>query len=237
MQIFVDEKLPELKAQEAALKKLDKDDAGHDAMEAFVGLLKKVEKKDTEAYNKALKDLITKTAAWQKAAVALDGQVAKAGEAMKKDAKDETKDAVKKALTPVEHRQTLSKVTSALDNLSEVAKKASSSKANEDGDGDDKDGKDGKDDDDKDKKEAGGSAAGAIIGAVVGVLVVAGGVFYCYRTKKLCFKSEEEGGAANNEGGQTDRKLYKKEVKSSNAHKRHAKEALMPAFKVADEQA
>ena len=39
------------------------------------------------------------------------------------------------------------------------------------------------------------------------------------------------------EGGMSDKALFKKEVRSKNAHKRHAKESLMPAFRVADEQA
>ena len=42
------------------------------------------------------------------------------------------------------------------------------------------------------------------------------------------------------EGGErkkSDRKIFKKEVKSKNSHKRHAKESLVPAFKVADDEA
>lgn len=50
-----------------------------------------------------------------------------------------------------------------------------------------------------------------------------------------CFsdKAEAEGG----EPTRSDRKIFKKEVKSKNSHKRHAKESLVPAFKVAEEEA
>jgi hypothetical protein len=52
-----------------------------------------------------------------------------------------------------------------------------------------------------------------------------------------CFADKEE---SFNEGGvpvRSDRKIFKKEVKSKNSHKRHAKESLVPAFKVAEEEA
>lgn len=53
-----------------------------------------------------------------------------------------------------------------------------------------------------------------------------------------CFKDEEKEVA--NEGGEpvkSDKKIFKKEIKSKNSHKRHAKESLVPAFKVADNEA
>lgn len=161
---------------------------------------------------------------------ALDGEVTKAAEKVKDDTKE--KKALKaKALTAVEHRATVAKVSGALNSLAEAQKKDTDAG---DDDSDDKDPKDTKLKE-KDDESSGGSAAGIIIGVIAAVGAL-GGVGYCYYKKKCCFapKEEEEGAK---EGGQTDRKLYKKEVKSSNAHKRHAKEALIPAFKVADEQA
>jgi len=137
----------------------------------------------------------------------------------------------KKAMAPIEHRAVLTKVSSALNHLSEASAPA---KPKDDGDKDGEDGGKGtkaNEDDDKDKSGGGGATVGIILG-VVGVLGALGGTYYCYRTKKCCFKGDE-----SNEGGQSERKIYKKQVKSANAHKRHTKEALMPEFKVADEQA
>lgn len=65
----------------------------------------------------------------------------------------------------------------------------------------------------------------------VGVLVGAiGTCVYC----KFCRGNKDE----EAEGGEpTDRQVFKKQVKSKSSHKRHTKESLVPAFKVADEQA
>ena len=44
----------------------------------------------------------------------------------------------------------------------------------------------------------------------------------------MCFEKKDE-----DEGGQKEeRQIFKKEVKSKNSHKRHAKESLVPAFNV-----
>lgn len=201
----------------------------------FLDALKELKEDDRKAYDDALNDLIEKTATFMTKANALDGEVKTAGDKIKEDASDEKKDLKKKALTAVEHRTTLSKVSGALNNLAEAQKKQEAGDDSKDGDDSDADDTKLKEDDDKDKS-SGGGAAGIIIGVIAAVGAL-GGVGYCYYKKKCCFapKEEEDKGAA--EGGQTDKKLYKKEVKSNNAHKRHAKEALIPAFKVADEQA
>ena len=69
---------------------------------------------------------------------------------------------------------------------------------------------------------------------VLAILGTIGGVIYCKTQKKACFAEKEEEAA---EGGETDKTLFKKEVKSKNSHKKHTKESLMPSFKVAEEQA
>jgi hypothetical protein len=87
------------------------------------------------------------------------------------------------------------------------------------------------DDTDPATKEEGGSM-GAVVGVIVGLVVVGLGVGYCKYTNKFCFSKEDD----PKEGGDADKTVYKKEVKSKNSHKRHAKESLMPSFKVAEEE-
>lgn len=86
----------------------------------------------------------------------------------------------------------------------------------------------GKDDD---KKSSG--SAGAVVGGVVGgVAVIGGGVGTMKYKKRGCFASND----GLEEGGErTDRSLFKKEIKSKSTHKRHAKESLVPSFKVEEE--
>ena len=85
-------------------------------------------------------------------------------------------------------------------------------------------------DEDDDKKKGGNM--GIIIGVVAAALAI-GGIVYCKCNNKCCFADKE----GDMEGGATDKTLFKKEVKSKNSHKRHTKENLMPAFKVAEEEA
>ena len=63
-----------------------------------------------------------------------------------------------------------------------------------------------------------------IIAAVAGLLLCV--VLYCFCKGK---GDDKEGGNAEN------RTLFKKEVKSKNAHKRHTKEQLVPSFEVTKE--
>jgi len=82
----------------------------------------------------------------------------------------------------------------------------------------------------KNAEDEGGSPAGLIIGILAGVAVI-GGLIYCKCNNKLCFEKKED-----EEGGQKeDKKIFKKEVKSKNSHKRHAKESLVPSFNVEDQ--
>ena len=75
-------------------------------------------------------------------------------------------------------------------------------------------------------KKSGGS--GVAIGLGIAALVLAvGGVCCCKQKKMMCFKDD-----GSNEGG--ERMMYRKEIKSKNQQKRHAKESLVPTFKVED---
>ena len=81
-------------------------------------------------------------------------------------------------------------------------------------------------------EEKEGGNAGVVVGVIAAALAI-GGIIYCKCNKKCCFEEKED-----LEGGQkTDKSLFKKEVKSKNSHKRHTKESLVPAFKVAEEEA
>ena len=92
---------------------------------------------------------------------------------------------------------------------------------------------DGSDGDKTGKDEPEGGSMGAVVGVIVGLVVVGLGVGYCKYTNRFCFKKDDD----PKEGGDADKNVYKKEVKSKNSHKRHAKESLMPSFKVSEEEA
>ena len=77
------------------------------------------------------------------------------------------------------------------------------------------------------------------MGIVLVVLVLLGtccAIGVCKWQGYCCFAEKEES-AEGGEPIRSDRKIFKKEVKSKNSHKRHAKESLVPAFKVAEEEA
>lgn len=228
--VYKNVKLTTVKEVDVELKKIkDKKSEAYKAMNGLKKLVAKVTDEEREAFDKKFKEAINTAATFAKAGVTIDAEVrnlAKAVDADKK-ASDDVKAALKLALSPVEHRATLNKVSDALSSLSSESNEVEAAKLNEGPKDPNKPGTDPETD-----GEAGGSA-GAIIGAILGVLVVVGGVAWCKCNKKFCFEDKE----AAEEGGETDKTVYKQEVKSKNSHKRHAKESLMPAFKVADEQA
>lgn len=162
----------------------------------------------------------------------MDKDVGTLADAVQKsdDANADLKATAKLALTPVEHRGTIMKVSGALNTLAE--KQPKPTKLPETDPETDPEGGSGGD-------KPAGSSTGMIVGIIAAVVALGGGV-YCRQKSMLCFK---EGSfcakcapkTEANEGGEKD--LYKSEVKSKNSHKRHAKESLMPTFKVADEQA
>lgn len=85
-------------------------------MKAF----RKLEDKDRKAFDAAITDMIEATAVWQKSAIALDAEVSKActtetpAKSLFSFAADPNADAKKAAMTPIEHRGTISKVSNAL---------------------------------------------------------------------------------------------------------------------------
>lgn len=223
--MFKNKALPTEEEIKGILAKMEKTNPLHANMKELAPAIKAVKKEDREEFNKKLNELINTAATFSRESVTLDAEVGALLKDMAKD-KEATKDqkkSAKAAMTPVEHRANLRKVSEALSTLSSKSNEVENQKLNE---------KD-KDDADKDDKEAAGGSAGAIIGAIVGVLVVVGGVAYCKCNKKFCFEDKEDAA----EGGEADKNVYKQEVKSKNSHKRHAKESLMPAFKVAEDQA
>lgn len=134
--------------------------------------------------------------------------------------KGDQKDANKWAMIPVKEREELYKV---YESLLAFNKKAAAS---------DKEKTDYQEEKEKEKSK---------LGVILLVLVLLAGccaVGVCKWQGMCCFKDEEKGVA--NEGGEpvkSDKKIFKKEIKSKNSHKRHAKESLVPAFKVADNEA
>ena len=66
--------------------------------------------------------------------------------------------------------------------------------------------------------------------ALVGTI---GGVAVCKSKKTCCFAEKDHVSA--NEGGESDKTLFKREVKSKKSKKKLAKESLMPAFNVVDQ--
>lgn len=185
-------------------------------------------KAGAKVFNKKLADLLKTGKAWSKAADAVDAGVVKAVKAIKADEANEEETALLAhadwVLEPVTQREGLMKVQKSLNAL-ESGKDAASKEAsdlNEDTAA-------GSDDEDDKKK---GGNMGIIIGVVAAALAI-GGIVYCKCNNKCCFADKE----GDMEGGATDKTLFKKEVKSKNSHKRHTKENLMPAFKVAEEEA
>ena len=229
--VFKNKKLPEVKEIDDMLAEMDKESDAYTKMKAYKSVLKKVTAEERKAFNDNLSEAINAAAAFSRSATNLDLEVKALVETINSD-EDATKDlknAAKLAMTPVEHRKNLSKVSKALSNLASESNEVEQSKLNDKTGGDTEDG----DGDKPGKGEEAGGSAGAIIGAILGVLVVVGGVAWCKCNKKFCFEDKENA----DEGGETDKSVYKQEVKSKNSHKRHAKESLMPAFKVADDQA
>lgn len=178
----------DVEAKVSEIKKSSgKDSQGYKDAKAFLDLLKAVSKDERKEFNKNISDVVNKCATYAKASTTLDQHVKALGKQVANDdkASEDLKATMVAAMKPVEHRETLRKVSGALSNLSAKSEKINSSKLNEDtkkpGTGGNKGG----------EPEEGGSAAGIIIGVVAAVLAV-GGVSYCYCKKKMCFAEKEE---------------------------------------------
>jgi len=207
---------------EAKIKTIKKDDPLYKKVEKNIKFLKKQEKKHPskeKALTKQIADTKAALATYRKEGTALDKQVSAVTTKVADDKKasKDVKAVAKMAATPITHRANVQKVAGSLDAFAKTAPKPGKTKLPGG---------------DTDKDAKGGSPVGIIIGVIAGAAVI-GGVTFCYCKKMCCFKPAEEGG--NNEGG--DKDLFKSEIKSKSAHKRHTKESLMPSFKVAEEEA
>lgn len=225
--------LPDPKVLDEALLKYPEDD---DCSKEELGkkklvknaltALKDAKKEDVAEFNKLYTTMTKKVDGYFEAVKALDTEIIKVAKEVEKDDKstDELKAAAKYAAAPATERAALAEEYKAYKSMEDAATdedKAQYAEYQQNGGS-------GADDD----KKSGGSAAGIIIGVLAGVGVV-GGVGYCKCAKKGCFA--EKDGLENEGGERTDKSLFKKEVKSKSAHKRHAKESLVPSFKVEEE--
>merc|ERR1719197_1044839 len=116
--------LTELKDAEAYLAKMDKDADNYDEVKAFVGKLKKVSKEERKTFNNNLSEMVNKAAAFAKASNTLDNEVRALSKVV--DAEDDHEDlkaTAKLAMAPIEHRDTIRKVSDALGNLSKESGK------------------------------------------------------------------------------------------------------------------
>lgn len=196
-------------------------------MKAFIAKVKAVSEDDRKEFDDKFGEMINKVAAFMKKSNTLDNEIKALDETIAGDDKatKALKKVSKKALAPVQHRETLRKVASSLATLNEEKVKVDKTDLHQKG------GNGSGDDGDGGSKDEGGSM-GAVVGVIVGLVVVGLGVGYCKYSGKFCFAKEDD----PKEGGDADKTMYKKEVKSKNSHKRHAKESLMPSFKVAEEE-
>jgi len=196
-------------------------------MKAFITKVKAVSDDDRKEFNTKFGEMTNKVAAFVRSSNKLDTEIRALDETITKDADidEKVKKVSKKALTPVTHRNTVRKVATTLAKVAEAKEKIDKTDLHQKG------GDSGEDTDPATKEE--GGSMGAVVGVIVGLVVVGLGVGYCKYTNKFCFSKEDD----PKEGGDADKNVYKKEVKSKNSHKRHAKESLMPSFKVAEEEA
>lgn len=210
----------EMPSPQVLKEKLDKDPKNELLKNAYEKV-NAIPSEVRQEFNAKLKAAIVAANNWARAAKALDKDLTRLSKLItdNESSTAEIKEANEWSMAPVLQRKTIMKVygnIAAINKLNAVAEETA---------------------DDfqeiKDKEEK-----GAIAGIIITILVLAiviGSVVYCKCNKKLCFEEKEEGVA---EGGlREDRTLFKREVRSKNAHKRHTKESLVPAFKVAEEEA
>lgn len=172
---------------------------------------------DLKTFNTNFKDVLVKAKAYYKAGAALDAKLLEVNKIMKDHASAQNvQDCGAFVGTSVDHRAKMYKVYNALQKLNSVEEKAIKEAAKYQ----------------KAVDTENSANVALIIFLVLLVLGTVGGVTYCKCAKKACFAEKEEGETA--EGGQSDRAIFKKEVKSK---KKNNKESLVPSFKVADEQA
>lgn len=203
------------------LKKMadeDKDKANEVVQDAYK-ILKDLKEEDLKKFNEMWKKVLDEVKVLGGVAKKLDESLTAYADAYK----GEFKESNEYAMGPVTERKQLYKVFESLQAFKVSAKKAA----------------DEADDYQQDKKNE--EKVKSNIGVILLVLVLLAGccaVGVCKWQGMCCFKEEKED--MQQEGGEpvkSDRKIFKKEVKSKNSHKRHVKESLVPAFKVAEDEA
>jgi hypothetical protein len=119
--VFTSGKMPTVKSLEDKLAAIDKktDAPLHTAMTKLVEKAKAVSEDDRKAFDKNLSEMTNKVGAFVKAATTLDTEIKALDKTLNKtEGTDKKVLAVsKKALTPVQHRETLRKVASSLETL------------------------------------------------------------------------------------------------------------------------
>jgi len=179
----------------------------------------KCKESDRVKFNENFKKIIKLSGEWVTAGKALDAKIQALQDKMEANHSDEkVQECNKFVLKAANQRVAMTKVYNALQTLNSKENKAQ------------------KEAQEYQKDVTKENQANIAIWVILVLLILGtvGGVVYCKTQKKACFAEKDEVSA---EGGQTDKTLFKKEVKSKSSHKKHTKESLMPSFKVAEEQA
>lgn len=180
----------------------------------------KLKETDRVKFNNGLALTVKLAKEWAAAGKKMDMALIEVGKILKKHlSSKEVQDCSKFVVEAVEQRTELYKVWKALQTLNDKEVKAEKENI----------------DYQKDVAKEENANTGIIVTIVLAILLTVGGVTYCKCAKKACFAEKD---AVEAEGGQVDdRSLFKNEIKSKKSIKKSRKESLMPAFKVAEEQA
>lgn len=199
--------------------KVNKDNQYTEGLKTAIHWMEEFKESDRLEFNKKFKNVLKLAGEWVAAGKALDEKMLALEEVMVKHHTGKVVVDCSKFVTgAIKQRQAMGKVYNALQALNSKENKAQ---------------KEAEEYQKDVEKEANANIAIWVI-LVLLILGTIGGVVYCKTQKKACFAEKDDVSA---EGGDNDKTLFKKEVKSKSSHKKHTKESLMPTFKVTDEQA
>jgi len=188
-------------------------------LEKLVDYIDAIAEPKREEANKLFMTAIDKIAEWAKAGKTMDAMLVKIAEDLDLHAASDEVMTVSNSVTEaIKQRKELHKVWKALGDLNE-ANEVYMGKATKF---------------QKDLDTESSANIALIIILVLLVVLSIGGVVYCKTQKKCCFAEQDEVSA---EGGDSDKTLFKKEIKSKSSKKKNNKESLMPSFQVAEEEA
>lgn len=187
-------------------------------LKTAVDYIKAISEPDRLEANKLFGVILDKIGEWAKAGKAMDDKLLDVKKTMEIHHTGQVvQDAGAHVTDAITQRRQLYKVWKALGNLNEIEEVAMAEAA-----------KYQKQVDDENKANV-----ALIIILVLLALLSIGGVVYCKVAKKCCFAEKEEGEeGVQAEGGVSDKALFKKSKKNKTQ-----KDALIPSFQVADEQA